>query len=174
MEAWTRSKDPVVARVERWLDRMVGNRTQNAVLRERSYSGDDSGEINVDYAAEPDTESYNLFLCALSKGHAKKDELRRNYAERAEEVPHGMLAARDTDDHAVIPDTDSFNYVLRAYTRGRAGRYRKDHGPAPRHGAPAETVGRCDRGRSGCAYDDVVLYGYGRVGEARGTPGGSA
>mmetsp|Transcript_813 Transcript_813/g.1286 ORF Transcript_813/g.1286 Transcript_813/m.1286 type:complete len:822 (-) Transcript_813:1477-3942(-) len=129
IRAWSNAKNPIVARAERWLDTMRRNRDYINELQKRmkgnvegNYTQSNINEERyVDCAAIPNTESYNLFLSIVSKGHVKKTLLLRDNADKARYLLQEMIDIhKESGDDIAQPNTDSFNYVLRAITRSRS------------------------------------------------------
>ena len=108
IQAWADSngEDPniVVTRARRWLMKHVDS-------------------PNVDQ--RPDTESFNAFLNAVSKGRAHKGARAHSavieHAKLAQETLQSMVEDRKALGQVsrIAPDIDSFNYVIRAWTRCR-------------------------------------------------------
>ena len=102
--AWANSQEDVsIVRAERWLNKLRG------------------GDIIF---LRPNTESYNRFLDACSKGHGKRNDLLKNNAIKAEQVLREMMTLQEQgysgdDADTIAPNTESFNYVIRAWTRCR-------------------------------------------------------
>jgi len=97
--AWAGSQEDVsIVRAERWLNKLRGQET----------------------CLCPNTDSYNRFLDACSKGHGKRNDVLKNNAIKAEQVLKEMMALPErSGDDLVAPNTESFNYVIRAWTRCR-------------------------------------------------------
>lgn len=101
--AWAGSQEDVsIVRAERWLNKL---------------------RAEDDATLCPNTESYNQFLDACSKGHGKRNDVLRNNAMKAEEVLKEMMTLQEErgqrEECTVGPNTESFNYVIRAWTRCR-------------------------------------------------------
>ena len=103
--AWAGSQEDVsIVRAERWLNKL--------------RAGD------IDTSLRPNTESYNRFLDACSKGHGKRNDVLKNNAIKAEQVLKQMMTLQEqgysgNDADTIAPNTESFNYVIRAWTRCR-------------------------------------------------------
>ena len=101
--AWAGSQEDIsIVRAERWLNKL--RRDGDGTLR-------------------PNTDSYNRFLDACSKGHGKRNDVLRNNAMKAEEVLKEMMTLQEEsgqqEECTIRPNTESFNYVIRAWTRCR-------------------------------------------------------
>ena len=115
LRAWALSKDPIIPRAERILDKLKHNRTLN-----KERHGNSNVSTNPSSLPEPNTESYNLLLRIFSKGHLKRPNALMESAERAQETLKEMLVeSEDLGNQAIEPTTESFNYVLRSLTRCR-------------------------------------------------------
>lgn len=90
--AWANSQEDVsIVRAERWLNKLrVGD---------------------SDTPLRPNTESYNRFLDACSKGHGKRNDVLKNNAIKAEQVLKEMMALQEqghsgNDTDAIAPNTE--------------------------------------------------------------------
>ena len=107
IDAWANSREDAslsIRRAEHWLHK----------LRQKSKEQP---------ALAPNTDSYNSFLNACSKGRgARRDaNVAREHAMMAQETLEEMIEQQDLlgPESSVIPTTESFNYVIRAWTRCR-------------------------------------------------------
>jgi hypothetical protein len=108
IHAWANSREDAylsINRAERWLNklRQKGRKEQPALA--------------------PNTDSYNAFLDACSKGRVGRRDahLAREHAMKAQALLEEMIRQQESlgPESPVIPNTESFNYVIRAWTRCR-------------------------------------------------------
>jgi len=109
IQSWAHSREDSslsLIRAERWLNKMTKKT-----------------EEDTQHTVTANTESYNSFLDACSKGRGgrRNAPLAREHAKKAQETLEYMIAQQELlgPESPVIPNTESFNYVIRAWSRCR-------------------------------------------------------